>query len=85
MEELKKSIEASKKLLESYRGFGQMVVDAINALEEIEKYVDNPSEEDLPRIKGIADEMNRGIGPYKGFVPQVASTIDMILEYLNEG
>jgi len=85
MEELKKSIEASKKLLESYRGYGKMVVDAISALEEIDKYIDNPSEEELPRIKEIANEMNSKIGPYKGFVPQVASTIDMILEYLNAG
>jgi len=85
MEELKKSIEASKKLLKSYRGYGQMVVDAINALNEIEKYIDDPSEEELPRIKEIANEMNSKIGPYKGFVPQVASTIDKILEYLNAG
>ena len=85
MEELMKDIEASKRLLESYRGYGQMVVDAINALEEIERYIDNPTEEELPRIKEIANLMNNSIGPYKGFVPQVASTIGKVLEYLNEG
>ena len=83
MEDLKKDIKASKKILGGYRGYGQMVVDAINAFDEIEKYIEDPSEENFPRIKAIVNEMNSRISPYKGFIPQVASTIDKVLDYLN--
>ena len=52
-----------------------MIQQALGALDEIERYVDDPQPEKKPRIAGIVKEMNVRIGPYKGFVPVLVKTL----------
>ncbi|MBQ04739.1 hypothetical protein CL673_08580 [Candidatus Bathyarchaeota archaeon] len=82
-DELKKDLEESKRVLESYKWYGQMVTDAINALEEVERYLIYPSEERQVQVKEILVQMKNQIGPYKDFVPQVVRTVDKVLEWLS--
>ena len=83
-EDLRKNIETSKGTLENYRSYGQFVVDAINAFTRLDELIADPSPENLSEAMGIATELDRQIGPYKGFVPQISSTIEEILKWLRE-
>ena len=82
IEELKKGIQESKKALEGYSWFGSLVQEALKALDEIDRYVDDPKPEEKARIVGIVKEMKAGLGPYTGFVPVLVETLKKIEEWL---
>ncbi len=82
IEELKKGIRESKKALEGYRWFGNLVQEALKALDEIDRYVDDPKPEEKARIDGIVKEMKAGLSPYAGFVPVLVETLKKIEEWL---
>lgn len=84
VETLRKDIELSKGVLENYRSYGQLVVDAIDAFTRLDGLIADPSEENVSEALEIASEMNRQLGPYKSFVPQIAHTIEEILLWLQE-
>lgn len=84
VETLRKDIELSKGVLENYRSYGQLVVDAIDAFTRLDGLIADPSEENVSEALEIASEMNRQLGPYKSFVPQISNTIDEILKWLQE-
>lgn len=83
-EELKGGIRESKKVLEGYRWFGSQVQEALNALDEIERYVNDPQPEEKPRIAGIVKEINARLGPYKGFVPVLVDTLTKLGAWLEQ-
>lgn len=82
--DLRKDIEASKVILENYRSYGQFVADAINAFTRLDELISDPSQENVSKALDIATELDSQIGPYKGFVPQIALTIEGILKWLRE-
>lgn len=81
---LRKDVATSKATLEVYRSYGQFVVDAINAFTRLDEVLADPSEGNVAEGLQIATEMNRQLGPYRGYVPQVASTIDEVMKWLQE-
>ena len=83
-EEIREGIRESRKALEGFRWFGSMIKEALNALDEIELYVDDPQSEEKPRISGIVKEMIARIGPYKGFVPVLVKTLANLDTWLKE-
>jgi hypothetical protein len=83
-EELKEGIKESKKALEGYRWFGSQVQEALNALDEIERYVDDPDPEEKARIAGIVKEAMARLGPYKGFVPVLIDTLTKLDAWLEQ-
>lgn len=82
--DLRKQIATSKATLEAYRSYGQFVVDAINAFTRLDEVLADPSDESVAEGLEIATEMNRQIGPYRAFVPQVANTVDGVMKWLQE-
>jgi division protein CdvB (Snf7/Vps24/ESCRT-III family) len=84
VETLRKDIEFSKSILENYRSYGQFVVEAIDAFTRLDELVADPTQENVSEALEIATEMNRQLGPYKSYVPQIANTIDEILKWLQE-
>jgi hypothetical protein len=81
-EEMREGIRDSKKALEGYSWFGSQVQEALNALDEIERYVDDPKPEEKPRIAWIIKEMKARLGPYKGFVPVLVKTLTKLDAWL---
>jgi hypothetical protein len=81
-EELKEGIQESKKLLDGYKWFGSQVEEALRALVEIDRYVDDPKPEDKDRITGIVKEMKARLGGYAGFVPALVETLNNLEEWL---
>jgi hypothetical protein len=81
-EEIKEGIKESKKVLEGYKWFGGQVVEALNALDEIERYVDDPQPEDKDRITGIVKEMQARLGRFASFVPVLVETLAKLDEWL---
>lgn len=82
--DLRKQIATSKATLEAYRSYGLFIVDAINAFTRLEEVLADPSDENVAEGLEIATEMNRQIGPYRAFVPQIASTVDGVLKWFRE-
>ncbi len=82
--DLRKQIATSKATLETYRSYGQFVVDAINAFTRLDEVLADPSDENVAEGLVIATEIKRQIGPYRIFVPQIASTVDGVLKWLRE-
>ena len=82
-EELKVGIKESKKVLEGYKWFGSMVGEAINALDEVDRYVDDPQPEAKDRIKGIVKEMQARLGGYASFVPVLVETLKKLDTWLD--
>ena len=83
-EALRKDIERSKGVLENYRSYGQFVVDAINAFTKLDELIADPTEGNVSEALEIATEMNKQLSPYKGYVPQIAHTINEVLKWLQE-
>jgi hypothetical protein len=81
-EELKEGIRDSKKFLEGYKWFGSQVEEVLRALDEIDRYVDDPKPEDKDRITGIVKEMKARLGGYAGFVPTLVETLKKLEEWL---
>ena len=83
-EELKEGIRESRKALEGFRWFGSQVQEALNALDEIERYVDDPKSDEKPRIAGIVREMKARLGPYSGFIPVLVKTLTKLEAWLEQ-
>lgn len=83
-EELREGIRESRKTLEGYRWFGSQVQEALNALDEIERFVDDPKPEEKPRITVIGREMKARLGPYSGFVPVLMETLTKLNAWLEQ-
>ncbi len=84
IEELKQGILESRQTLETYRWFGNQVQEALDALDEIEKYIDNPKPEERQRIFRILEEMKHRLSSYKRFVPVLIETIKNIENWFKE-
>jgi len=80
-EDLRKKIRDAVTLLENYRGFGPMVGDGIDALSRIDACVAEPTEERVAEAKRLLENLNREIGPYQGYVPTVALTLQGLNEW----
>jgi hypothetical protein len=81
-EELKEGIRESKKTLQGYSWFGSQIQDALRALDEIDRYVDDPKPEGKARIKGIVKEMQARLGGYASFVPVLVDTLKQLDTWL---
>jgi hypothetical protein len=81
-DELKEGIRESKKVLESYKWFGSQVEEGLNALDEVDRYIDDPKPDDKDRITGIVKEMKARLGGYAGFVPALVETLTNLEKWL---
>jgi hypothetical protein len=82
--DIRKEIAISKATLEPYRLYGQLVIDAINAFARLEEVMANPSDEGVAEGIEIATELNRRLAPYRGYVPQIAKTVDEVLKWMQD-
>jgi len=83
-EERREGIQESRKALEGYRWFGSQVQEALDALDEIERFVDDPKPEDKPRIEGMVREMKVRLGPYSGFIRVLMETLTKLDAWLEQ-
>ncbi len=82
IEAIKEGLQDSRKALNGYRWFGSLVEEALSALDEIARYVDEPQPEDKGRITSIVQEMRGRMGPYSGFVPVLVDTLKKLEVWL---
>lgn len=82
--EILDKIQSARAFLEGYRGYGQMVDDAINAMSRLQELVGEPTSENLAEAKGIADSLSQQLSPYRNMVPSLASTLDEVMGWLKE-
>ena len=83
--ELIKGLESAKDFLDGYKAYGQMVVDAINACTRLQELLASPTEENLAEAKKITKTLESQIGPYRGFAPSLAKTLDDLSAYFGDG
>ncbi len=83
-QEIIDKIQSAKSFLEGYRGYGQMVDDAINAMSKIQELIGEPTSENLDEAMGITDSLNQQLSPYRYMVPSLASTLDEVTGWLKE-
>ncbi len=83
-EELREGIRESRKTLEGYKWFGSQVQEALVALDEIERFVDDPKPDDKPRISRMVTEMKARLGPYSGFVRVLMETLTKLDAWLEQ-
>jgi len=74
-ENLRKRIKEAVAVIESYRGFGPMVDDGINAFNRIDACVAEPTPERVAEAKRLLEGLNRLIGPYQSYVPIFAHSL----------
>ncbi|MGD0803565.1 MAG: hypothetical protein ABSA11_05770 [Candidatus Bathyarchaeia archaeon] len=79
LEDVLKLIDESKKFLEPYRIYGQMIMDGIAQLESLEKLV---KEEKIPEAYALSCSMCEQITQYRSFVPQLADNMERVREIL---
>lgn len=84
LDEISKIIADSKGFLEDYKMYGQMVSDAINALDRLEGLVADPSNENLAEALTIAKELNNQLGPYSVYVPSISASLEKLLQWLQK-
>ena len=77
-------VQSAKSFIEGYRGYGQMVDDAINAISRLQELVGEPNSENLEEALGIADSLSQQLSPYRYMVPSLASTLDEVTGWLKE-
>lgn len=73
--ELRDRIKEAVAVLENYRGFAPMVSEGIDAFNRIDACVAEPTSERVAEAKDLLEGLNREIGPYRGYVPTVAQTL----------
>ncbi|MBA7604099.1 hypothetical protein ES703_11217 [subsurface metagenome] len=83
-QEIIDKIQSAKSFIEGYRGYGQMVDDAINAMSKIQELIGEPTSENLDEAMGITDSLNQQLSPYRNMVPSLASTLDEVTGWLKE-
>jgi len=77
-------IQSAKSFIEGYRGYGQMVDDAISAMSRLQELIGEPTPENLDEAMGIADSLTQQLSPYRSMVPSLASTLDEVTGWLKE-
>jgi hypothetical protein len=82
--ELRNRINEAVAILENYRGFGPMVGDGIDALHRIDACVAEPTPERVAEAKDLLEGLNREIGPYRGYVPTVAQTLQELKKWFGD-
>ena len=80
-EELRNSIKDAVAVIESYRGYHPMVDDGIKAFNRIDACVAEPTPERVAEAKSLLEMLNREIGPYQGYIPSVARTLQKLNEW----
>ncbi len=75
VEEALALIDDSKKFLEPYKMYGQMISDGIAQLDKLEKLVRDGAYGDAYKM---CVAMCEQISTYKGFVPRLADNLDKI-------
>ena len=83
-QEIIDKLQSAKSFLEGYRGYGQMVDDAINAVSRLQELIGEPNSENLDEAMGVADSLNKQLSPYRYMVPSLASTLDAVTGWLKE-
>ena len=83
-QEIIDKIQSAKSFIEGYRGYGQMVDDAISAMSRLQELIGEPTPENLDEALGIADSLNQQLSPYRYMVPSLASTLDEVTGWLKE-
>ena len=77
-------IQSAKSFIEGYRGYGQMVDDAISAMSRLQELIGEPTPENLDEALDIADSLTQQLSPYRSMVPSLASTLDEVTGWLKE-
>ena len=83
-QEMIDKLQSAKSFIEGYRGYGQMVDDAINAISKLQELIGEPTSENLAEAKGITDSLSQQLSPYRSMVPSLASTLDEVTGWLDE-
>jgi len=83
-QEIIDKIQSAKSFLEGYRGYGQMVDDAINAMSRLQELIGEPTSENLDEAMDIANSITQQLSPYRYMVPSLASTLDEVTGWLKE-
>jgi hypothetical protein len=81
--ELGEKVNKVIELLEGFRGFDPRVDNGILAFKFISECLSEPSPEKVQRSQVLVTEFQEVIGPYRGYVPEVASTLELLKEWLN--
>ena len=81
-EEVRKKIGDAKAYLEDYRMYGSMVTEAMEALDRLDELVADATDEHLAEALRIAEELNKQLEPYRGYVPTLAEYMDQLLDWL---
>ena len=76
-----KACKDAADLLENYRSFSPMVGDAIAAFKRIGECIEDPTQEKVTEAKDLIDQLTTGIGPYQGYVPSVAVTLEKLRKW----
>ena len=79
IEDALKLINDSKKFLEPYRIYGQMITDGISQLEKLEKLILDKANEEAYKL---SCSMCEQIASYRSFVPQLADNLEKIRKIL---
>lgn len=79
IEDALKLIDDSKKFLEPYKIYGQMITDGISQLEKLEKIILDKENEEAYKL---SCSMCEQIAGYRNYVPQLADNLERIREIL---
>ena len=79
IEDALKLVEDSKKFLEPYKIYGQMITEGIYQLEKLDKLIHDKAYEEAYKLSCSLCEQIAG---YRGFVPQLADNLEKIREIL---
>jgi len=77
--EVIKLIDELKSLLDGYRSYGQMAVDAIDALDRLRSLV---ADGKFSEANKIAGDLTSQVDFYRAFVPDLAAKVDDIHKIL---
>jgi hypothetical protein len=83
-QEVLDKIKSARSFLEGYRGYGQIVEDAINAVSRLQTLIAEPTPENLEEAMGISDSLSGQLSSYRYMVPSLASTLDDVSGWLKE-
>jgi len=84
IEDIKSKIQYCKDAIEPYRSYGDIAVQALNALSELETLIVNLDKQNLEKALAIARELDSEVAPYSSFLPTVADYLRTIKDWLEE-
>jgi hypothetical protein len=79
IEDALKLVDDSKKFLEPYKIYGQMITEGVAQLEKLEKLIQGKTYDDAYKLSIAMCEQITG---YRSFVPQLADNLEKIREIL---